>query len=289
MTRNLDLALIRTFLAVAERGNMTAAGNALHLTQSAVSQQIARLEQAFGHELFLRERRRLRLTSAGERLQGKAGRLLGLNDEIWADMTTRRVEGAVRLGVPFDLAGSVIAPVLKGFADAFPQVEISLLCASSPDLTQALTRGEIDLALVETPLGAAEGECLAVDRLVWVGAKGGAAHLKTPLPVSMVAETCAFRPAVLAALHNQDREWRTVFENGSIDATTATVTTDLAVTVWLAFTVPSHLDILPAEAGLPPLPSFAINLHLPTRDAAPATLELARHIREGLSRTRLAA
>ncbi len=105
----------------------------------------------------------------------------------------------------------------------------------------------------------------------------------------MVAETCAFRPAVLAALHNQDREWRTVFENGSIDATTATVTTDLAITAWLAFTVPSHLDILPAEAGLPPLPSFAINLHLPTRDAAPATLELARHIREGLSRSRLAA
>lgn len=290
MARNLDLALIRTFLAVAERGNMTAAGNALHLTQSAVSQQIARLEQAFGHELFSRDRRGLRLTSAGERLQGKARRLLGLNDEIWADMTTRRVEGPVRLGVPFDLAGPLIAPVLKGFADAFPQVEISLLCAASPDLTHALAKGEIDLALVETPLGGSEGgECLAIDRLVWVGAKGGVAHLKTPLPVSMVAETCAFRPAVLAALHDQGREWRTVFENGSIDATAATVTTDLAVTAWLAFTVPPHLDILPAEAGLPPLPSFAINLHLPARDAAPATRELARHIREGLSRTRLAA
>lgn len=289
MVRNLDLALIRTFLAVAERGNMTAAGNALHLTQSAVSQQIARLEQAFGHDLFLRDRRRLRLTSAGERLQGKARQLLGLNDEIWADMTTHRVEGPVRLGVPFDLAGPLIAPVLKGFADAFPQVEISLLCAASPDLMHALARGEIDLALVETQLGASEGECLAVDRLVWVGAKGGVAHLKTPLPVSMVAETCAFRPAVLTALNDHGREWRTVFENGSIDATTATVTTDLAVTAWLAFTVPPHLDILPAEAGLPPLPSFAINLHLPTRDAAPATIELARHIRDGLSRTRLAA
>lgn len=289
MARNLDLALIRTFLAVAERGNMTAAGNALHLTQSAVSQQVARLEQAFGHELFSRDRRGLRLTTAGERLQGRARRLLGLNDEIWADMTIRRVEGPVRLGVPFDLAGPLIAPILKGFADAFPQVEISLLCAASPDLTHTLALGEIDLALIETPLGISGGECLAVDRLVWVGAKGGVAYLKTPLPVSMVAETCAFRPAVLAALHNQGREWRSVFENGGIDATTATVTTDLAVTAWLAFTVPPHLDILPAETGLPPLPSFAINLHLPARDAAPATVELARHIREGLSRTRLVA
>lgn len=95
MTRNLDIALLRTFLAVADRASMTAAGNALHLTQSAVSQQVARLEQAFGKPLFFRDRRGLRLTPAGERLLGKARRLLSLNDEIWADMTTRRVEGPV--------------------------------------------------------------------------------------------------------------------------------------------------------------------------------------------------
>lgn len=289
MARNLDIALLRTFLAVADRGSMTAAGNALHLTQSAVSQQIARLEQAFGKPLFVRDRRGLRLTAAGERLLGKARRLLVLNEEIWADMTARRIDGPVRLGVPFDLAGAFIAPMLKSYAQAFPQVEISLVCASSPDLARALAGGGIDLALVEEPAGAATDGCLVVERLVWVGAKGGQAHLKTPLPVSMVAESCAFRPAVLAALRDQGREWRTVFENGSIDATTATVTIDLAVTTWLAFTVPPHLDILPAEAGLPPLPSFAISLRMPEGDATPAATELARHIRDGLARTRLAA
>jgi DNA-binding transcriptional LysR family regulator len=289
MARNIDIALIRTFVAVADHAGMTVAANALNLTQSAVSQHVARLEEFLGTELFVRERRSIRLSSAGERLLGKARRMLALNEEIWADMTSDRMDGRVRLGVPYDLAGMAIAPVLKAYAEACPQVEVSLACATSPDLIAALGRGELDLALVEEPAGASRGECLAVERLVWVGAKGGSAHLRAPLPVSLVAETCAFRPAVLAALREHGRDWRTMFESGSLDATSAMVRTDLAVTTLLAFTVPMDLDILPPELGLPPLPAFAINLHLPQREIAPAVAELARHIRNGFTRQRQAA
>ena len=72
MNSNLDTALIRSFVTVAETSSMTAAANALHLTQGAVSQQIKRLENAFGCALFERDRRGLTLTNAGERLLGKA-------------------------------------------------------------------------------------------------------------------------------------------------------------------------------------------------------------------------
>jgi hypothetical protein len=96
----------------------------------------------------------------------------------------------------------------------------------------------------------------------------------------MVAETCAFRPAVLAALRDQGMAWRTVFESGSNDATTATVRTDLAVTACLAATVPPGLEILGRESGLPVLPPFSINLHLPKTGADRATAALARQIRE---------
>ena len=67
MARNIDTALLRAFVGVAETGGMTAAANLLNLTQAAVSQQIKRLEEAFGGELFERDRRGLRLTGAGER------------------------------------------------------------------------------------------------------------------------------------------------------------------------------------------------------------------------------
>lgn len=289
MIRNLDMALIRTFITVADKASMTAAANALHLTQGAVSQQVKRLEEALGSSLFTRDRRGLRLTRAGEQLFGRGKRLLALNDEIWAEMAGTSVAGQVRLGVPYDLVGTLLAPVLKTYAETYPQVEISLVCASSPELAAALAAGTIDLAVIEERVGPSAGECLAIDRLVWVGAKGGAARAKRPLPVSIVADTCAFRPAVLAALSEHGLEWRTVFENGNIDATTATVRSDLAVTAWLATTVPADLDILPAESGLPPLPNFAINLHLPRHGVGPAAQEFARHIRDGLARRPVAA
>lgn len=289
MTRNLDTGLVRTFVAVADKASMTAAANALHLTQGAVSQQIKRLEETLGCSLFERDRRGLRLTPPGERLFSQARKLIALHDEIWAEMTTVAVEGRVRLGVPPDLVGSHLAPVLRAYADAFPRVELSLVCAPSPELVEALAMGRVDLAVVEEPAGPSAGECLGIERLVWVGAKAGTAHLKRPLPISMVADTCAFRPAALAALTGHGVEWRTVFENGSMEAALATVRADMAVSAWLACTVPPDLDILPSCFGLPELPAFAINLHLPRHPAGAAVIKLAQHIRDGLVRHRHAA
>lgn len=289
MLYNIDISLLRTFVAVADHASMTAAANAMHLTQGAVSQQIKRLEDLLGGTLLDRDRRGLRPTLAGEQLIGKARRMLSLNDEIWQEMTANGVEGRVKLGLPHDLVGAFVSPVLKVYVEAFPRVDLSLFCAPSPDLIGALANGEIDIVVAEEPLGVSVGECLAVERLVWVGARAGRAQFKRPLPLSMVADTCAFRPAVLAALRGQGVEWRTVFENGSIDATTATIRTDLAVSPWLEVTVPPDLDILGVDAGLPELPPFAINLHLPKSSVATATTALARHIRERFPRKQQAA
>ena len=80
MTRDIDIALLRAFLAVVETGGVTTAARILNRTQAAVSLQIKRLEELFGTELFLRERKRFTLSPAGERLFGSAQRLVALND-----------------------------------------------------------------------------------------------------------------------------------------------------------------------------------------------------------------
>ncbi len=294
MARNLDTSLLRAFVAVAETASMTAAGAMLHLTQAAVSQQIKRLEEGFGCVLFDRDRRGLRLTPAGERLLGKARALLALNDEVWADMATPAFQGEVKFGIPYDLVGAFLPPILKRYASAFPQVEITLVCLTSPMLVDSLVAGEIDLAVVEEPLGAPPGpaarECLATDRLVWIGAKHGEAFRRRPLPVSFCSESCAFRPPMLAALQNSGLRWRTVSEVGNLEAVSATVKTDLAISALLASTLPDDVDVLSSEAGLPDLPGFAINLYLPAAGASAITRGLATEIREGfLGRQKKAA
>lgn len=282
MSRNIDTALLRAFVAVAETAGMTSAANVLNLTQAAVSQQIKRLEDAFGTALFTRDRRGLTLTAAGERLFGKARRLLALNDEIWADMTTPGFDGEVRLGIPYDLVTTYLPPALKSFSRAHPRVRIALECRSSPRLRDALAAGEVDLALTTEQETGEGGEALVSDRLVWVGARGGEAHLQRPLPVSFGSDSCAFRPAVREALQAAGLEWRTVAEIANMDAIQATVATDLAVTALLATTVPPSLEVLPPGIGLPALRSFSINLYPPRPGAAASAAELARHVREGL-------
>jgi DNA-binding transcriptional LysR family regulator len=284
MYRNLDLQLMRAFCTVAQHGSMTVAGNILAQTQGAISQQIKRLEDMLACALFVRDRRALRLTEAGERLHAHARRLVALNDEIWNDMANPPVDGKVRVGVPFDLVGTCIAPLLRSYGDQHPHVEIVLVCAASADLLIALARGEIDLAVVEEPAGPSAGECLRIERLVWVGAQEGRAHLRAPLPVSMVADACAFKPAVQEALAQHGRAWRIAFENGSIESTTAAVHADLAIGAWLAGTVPSDLQILPPDDGLPALPLFAINLHLPPHAPAPVARAFTDYLRDALTR-----
>jgi DNA-binding transcriptional LysR family regulator len=281
MLRNIDISLLRTFVAVADTASMTAAANALHLTQGAISQQMKRLEEALDCTLFERDRRGVTLTDAGERLFGKAKRLLALNDEIWAEMTTPAFTGEVRLGVPYDLVGTLLPPVLKAYTQAYPQVEIALICSSSQELAEALAAGEADLAVIEEPVGRSNAECLGIERLVWVGSRGGEAYLKRPLPISIVSDTCAFRQVIFATLTDRGVPWRTMFENGNIEATSVAVRTDLAVTASLASTVAPDLEILTSESGLPELPSFAINLHLPVSGVSEIARGLARHIREG--------
>ena len=277
--RNLDVSQLRAFVTVVETGGMTAAGNVLHLTQAAVSQQVKKLEETLGSQLVERDRRGLRLTDTGERLFGRAKRLLAVNDEIWSEMTAEVFAGQLRLGVPYDLVQTYLPPVLRAFSRAHPKVEITLVCKASPVLKACLAAGEVDLAVVEEPTPAADGELLATDRLVWVGAPGGEAYRRRPLPFAS-CDSCAFRPVVFEALRNADIPFRVVTDATNLDAMSATVQTDLAIVAALASTVPAGMPVLGPASGLPALPPFFVNMYR-SRAAVPGPIEaLAVGLRE---------
>ncbi|MBV8408216.1 MAG: LysR family transcriptional regulator [Alphaproteobacteria bacterium] len=283
MNKDLDISLLRSFLAVVDAGGVTRAASMLALSQAAVSQQIRRLEDALDCRLFEREGRRLALAPAGERLIAQARRLLALNDEVWSAMRKPPFEGELRLGVPYDIIASVVPPILRRFAKAQPRVRVSLVCEDSKVVRERLRSGAVDLALTtETDCGR-HGETLRTDRLVWVGASGGDAHVKDPLPVSLGAPTCVFRPVAIEALGKVRRDWRAVCEVSRLEPVHAAIEAGLAVAPLLRSSVPERFEVLGREARLPALPEFRINLYAPP-GLSPAARDLADHVRAHFAR-----
>ncbi|MGO4386684.1 LysR family transcriptional regulator [Microvirga sp. 2YAF29] len=279
MARNLDVSLLRAFVAVVDAGGMTAATGILNLTQAAVSQQIKRLEEGLGEELIIRDRKGMALTKAGERLFGRAKRMLAMNDEIWTEMTTPEFEGEVRLGIPSDIITTYLPTFLKDFARSYPRVRITLDSGSTAELKAKLSAGKVDVVLGTELACDTDGENLVMDRLVWVGARGGEAAWQRPLPVSIGCSDCSFRLPIREALQKASIEWRSVFDATNTSAQVATVAADIAVMAAMASTVPGGLEVLASDSGLPPLPPFMVNLYLPKNGGDHIVQELARTIR----------
>ncbi|MCT2594348.1 LysR family transcriptional regulator [Streptomyces sp. N2-109] len=150
----MQLQQLRYFAAVADTRHFTRAAQREHVAQPSLSQQIRALERELGAELFHRARGHISLTDAGEALLPLARRIL-------ADTETARREvqevaqlrrGRVRLGAPPSLCASMVPDVLRAFRDSYPGVDLVVHEDGSQDLVRVLAAGELDLALIITPL-----------------------------------------------------------------------------------------------------------------------------------------
>ena len=119
--RNLDVTTLRSFVAVADSGGVTRAAGLLHLTQSAVSMQLKRLEEMLGLDLLDRSGRGIALTASGEQLLTYARRMVSLNDEVITRLTDQAFEGEITLGVPHDIVYPFIPRILQQFNTACRQ------------------------------------------------------------------------------------------------------------------------------------------------------------------------
>ena len=282
--QNLDMALLRSFVAVAETGQMTAAAKVVNRSQGAVSQQVMRLERALGLVLFERQKNQIaRLTPEGEKLLGKAHRMLAMNDAVIAEMRDVDFSGEVKLGVPHDVVGVLMPPILRTFRQENPNVLITLVSDVTKTLRSLLREGAIDLTLTTEIESADRSDRLLTDALVWVGAKDGDAGRRRPLSVALGKDDCGFRAVAIKALNAARIKWRPICQVGSLEPVFATLESDVAVATFLSRTVPQRLAIL-RDVGLPPLPQFHINLRVPSSGRSAVTDELARHIRDAFSR-----
>ena len=181
--RNLDITTLRSFVAVADTGGVTRAASFLHLTQSAVSMQLKRLEEMLGVELLDRSGRNIGLTAAGEQLLGFARKMLSLNDEIITRLTDQAFEGEVTLGVPHDVVHPVIPMVMQRFNVQFPRVKVNLCTSNTRDLKMDFDQERFDLIVTTETAAGAGGEAIHQMPLQWIGALGGQTWRQRPLRI----------------------------------------------------------------------------------------------------------
>ena len=258
--RNLDVTTLRSFVAVAENGGVTRAAGFLHLTQSAVSMQLKRLEEMLGVSLLDRTGRTIALTAEGEQLLVYARRMVSLNDELIRRLTHHDFEGEISLGVPHDIVYPAIPRVLKQFNAAYPRVRVSLISSNTQRLKEDFKQGKCDMILTTETGIEAGGEALCVRPLSWVGAPGGSAWRGRPLNMAF-GRQCTFRPQVVEKLDDAGMEWRVVVETDSDRTIEATVSADLAVHTMIDGTQPPHLELIDHGGFLPELPDQRINLY----------------------------
>lgn len=280
MSRNLDLTSLRSFVAVADTGGVTRAAALMHLTQSAVSMQIKRLEDMLGLTLLERAARSVRLTQAGEQLLSHARRLLAANDEIFSRLTAQQFEGEVRLGVPNDVVHPVIPKVLRQLAIDYPRVKVQLVSSFTHPLKAQFARGELDATLTTEDDADESGETLTTIPLIWVGAQGGQAWKQRPLRLAY-EDFCIFRQGVQRRLDAAGIPWEMAVQTNSSRTVEATVSADLAVHTMLEGTEPRQFERIAHGGALPELRQVAVNLYVHDRGDGPVVHDMARMIREG--------
>ncbi len=258
--RNLDITTLRSFVAVADHGGVTRAAGFLHLTQSAVSMQLKRLEELLGLELLDRSGRTIALTASGDQLLAYARRMIALNDEVISKLTDQAFEGEVVLGVPHDIVYPAVPRVLQRFNADFPRVRVQLVSSYSLQLKDMYQRGECDLILTTEPSSVEGSETVAELPLRWIGAPGGSAWRKRPVPLAL-GRRCLFRPQVIAALDEAGIPWELSVETENDRTIEATVSADLAVHAMLNGTEAAHLEQIDSCGVLPELPAHMINLY----------------------------
>lgn len=147
-------ARLRVFYEAARQGSFTRAGEVLFLTQPAVSFQIKSLEEEVGARLFRREKNQVALTEVGEILFRYAKEILALYDRAEGEIAqlTAHVGGKLLVGVTNVIAKYVLPRPIGLFKKLNPRVSIVIQTGNSEHLVTALTKGELDLAIVSDPV-----------------------------------------------------------------------------------------------------------------------------------------
>jgi DNA-binding transcriptional LysR family regulator len=287
--RRFDLELLNTLAAVADAGSLSAAAARLYRSQSAVSEQIRKLEESCGLALFVRGKKGASLTPAGARLLEHARRLLDLNDRAYRDMQGLSLAGDLRLAITDYFRPADIAAVLKRLGDQYPslRLHVSIRKSALIERDAGSGSGDFDLGLSMRVMDPelrwqnanAVGFSSVVFRrepLVWIAAPSFARPTGQSLPLVALPDTCSLQRYMLARLDQAGVDYFIAHSASGVAGLQSALSAGLGVSCLNASAAPP--DVVPVNAAcrLPKMPDVEFSLVVPKSADGTLADEVAR-------------
>lgn len=278
----IDSDLLRTFVTIAQCGNLTVAAGKLGRTQSAISVQLRKLENGLGRRLFDRTAKGMAISDAGESLLPKAKAILADMAEV-ATLFAEPLTGSIRVGLPDDFDETILDNVLMSFSQAHPGVQVMAASGCTAGYAAAIQSGDLDVAVCSGPANQ-QGEALGTEETVWASRRDTALHTQEVLPIAILDRGCWWCNLPTESLEAAGKMYTIVFRSSNFASLQAALRSGFAVGALPKSSIRADLKVLTRKDGLPQLPasrrSILMSPHAP-EPLAQAMVDAIRAARLG--------
>jgi len=251
---SIDTITLQCFLAVSDTGSFTKAAVRMNRTQSAISQQIAKLEILLGKSLFHRGHD-LSLTTAGEVFLTYARQIYNLHCESLDHFKAPELRGEICFGLPEDFASVMLSEVLVNFSRLHPRILLNVECDLTLNLLESYKKGQYDLILIKSamPKGLSHFSIEWKEPIKWIAHAELLTSLneQSVIPLVLSPKPCVYRQNAIGALERAGLKWRLVYSSPSYASKMAAVNAGLGISIMHYAMIPPYLqsmqnDFLPA-------------------------------------------
>ncbi|WP_086931988.1 LysR family transcriptional regulator [Agarilytica rhodophyticola] len=276
-----DLISLRSFIAVVEEGGFSAAAKRVNRSQSAISLQVAKLEERLNSKLLNRTSRVMTLTSAGEKFIDYARRIIELSDEAILAVSATDTPTVLRVGFAEYLVPQHLHNLLARFRRVHPKCDLSIVLGSGSSILQSLERGELDVVLAG-PEGK-NGHVLWQEALVWTGFLNIENNHDEPLELVLMHAPCSYRQIAFDALATNKMSWKVSIDANSVHAVQSAIYAGLGLSVLPRSAVLDGMPVI--SEGMPSLPKTSVSSYIPDNANHPLAERFIEYLKSGLAQS----
>ncbi|MFM0440844.1 LysR family transcriptional regulator [Paraburkholderia strydomiana] len=269
--RGFDLTQLRTFVAVAESGSVSAGAERVFLSQSSVSEQLKKLEERAGQPLFVRSKQGVSATPAGSRLLEHARRIIAMSEAAFEDLQGRSLDGELRIAITDYYRPHDIARILKTFSEQHPRLKLHVTVLPSAVIdSSAGDDASFDIGLslrlvtgnsrASSGRSSAQSTVVRREKLLWASASDASPRPVAPYQLVLLPSSCQLQRFVVKLLDENKVPYVVSHSASGVAGLQLALKAGLGISCLNESSIGAGVVACPPGIGLPALP--AVEFHL---------------------------